>query len=57
MMATQFRLSIAIPIHNEESVLPELLARLRAVLDALPDGPHEMVFRSEGTRLNSSHRR
>jgi hypothetical protein len=37
-MATEFRLSVAVPIHNEESVLPELLMRLRAVLDGLRAG-------------------
>jgi glycosyltransferase involved in cell wall biosynthesis len=44
-----FRLSVAIPLHNEESVLPELLKRLQAVLDALPGGPHEIVFVDDGS--------
>lgn len=48
-MATEFRLSVAIPIHNEESVLPELLMRLRAVLDGVQGGPHEMVFVDDGS--------
>jgi polyisoprenyl-phosphate glycosyltransferase len=48
-MATEFRLSVAIPIHNEESVLLELLARLRAVLDGLQGGPHEIVFVDDGS--------
>ncbi len=48
-MATGFRLSVAIPVHNEESVLPELFRRLRAVLDALPGGPHEMLFVDDGS--------
>ena len=48
-MATEFRLSVAVPIHNEESVLPELLTRLRAVLDGLPGGPHEIVFVDDGS--------
>ena len=48
-MATGFRLSVAIPVHNEETVLPELLCRLRAVLDALPGGPHEMLFVDDGS--------
>jgi glycosyltransferase involved in cell wall biosynthesis len=43
------RLSVAIPIHNEESVLPELLSRLRAVLNGLSGGPHEMVFVDDGS--------
>ena len=44
-----FRLSVAIPVHNEEAVLPELLRRLRAVLDQVPGGPHEMVFVDDGS--------
>jgi dolichol-phosphate mannosyltransferase len=48
-MATGFRLSVAIPIHNEESVLPELLKRLGGVLDSMPGGPHEMVFVDDGS--------
>jgi len=44
------RLSVAIPMHNEEQVLPELLDRLRAVLDALPGGPHEMILVDDGSR-------
>ena len=48
-MATGFRLSVAIPIHNEESALPELLRRLRVVLDNVPGGPHEIVFVDDGS--------
>jgi polyisoprenyl-phosphate glycosyltransferase len=48
-MTTGVRLSIAIPIHNEESILPELLRRLKAVLDELANGPHEMVFVDDGS--------
>lgn len=48
-MASGFRLSVAIPLHNEESVLPELLRRLGVVLDNLPGGPHEMVFVDDGS--------
>ncbi|HKN24848.1 MAG TPA: glycosyltransferase family 2 protein [Candidatus Acidoferrum sp.] len=48
-MATGFRLSVAIPIHNEESVLPELVQRLRAVLDGVAGGPHEIVFVDDGS--------
>ena len=48
-IVTGFRLSVAIPVHNEESVLPELLQRLRSVLDSLPDGPHEMLFVDDGS--------
>jgi glycosyltransferase involved in cell wall biosynthesis len=48
-MSPPFRLSIAIPLHNEESVLPELLRRTRAVLDQIPGGPHEIVFVDDGS--------
>jgi glycosyltransferase involved in cell wall biosynthesis len=48
-MARGVHLSVAIPVHNEESVLPELLQRLQLVLDALPGGPHEVVFVDDGS--------
>ena len=48
-MAAGFCLSVAIPVHNEVGVLPELLKRLGAVLDDLPGGPHEMVFADDGS--------
>jgi dolichol-phosphate mannosyltransferase len=41
--------SVAVAVHNEEAVFPELVARLSAVLDALPGGPHEMVFVDDGS--------
>lgn len=44
------RVSVAIPVFNEEAVLPELLRRLGAVLDGLPGGPHEVVFVDDGSR-------
>lgn len=44
------RISVAVPIHNEELVLPELLDRITAVLDVLPDGPHETIFVDDGSR-------
>ena len=43
------RLSIAIPVFNEEQVVPELLARLRRVLNDIPGGPHELVFVDDGS--------
>jgi dolichol-phosphate mannosyltransferase len=48
-MCAGIRLSVAIPVHNEESVLPELLRRLRKVLEGLPGGPHEIVFVDDGS--------
>ena len=48
-MSNAFRLSVAIPVYNEESVLPELLRRLGAVLDQIQGGPHEMVFVDDGS--------
>ena len=48
-MDNGFRLSVAIPVHNEESILPELLHRLQAVLDRMPGGPHEMLFVDDGS--------
>lgn len=43
------RVSLAIPVFNEESVLPELLRRTGAVLDSLPGGPHEIVLANDGS--------
>src|SRR5215470_18447557 len=48
-MGQTFRLSVAIPVHNEEVVLPELLKRVRSVLDQIPGGPHEVVFADDGS--------
>jgi len=43
------KVSISIPLYNEEQVLPELLRRSLAVLDELPGGPHEMVCVNDGS--------
>jgi polyisoprenyl-phosphate glycosyltransferase len=48
-MSAGIRLSVAIPVHNEETVLPELLLRVQRVLDGLPFGPHEIVFVDDGS--------
>jgi polyisoprenyl-phosphate glycosyltransferase len=48
-MNPAFRLSIAIPVHNEETVLPELLRRTGAVLDRVASGPHEILFVDDGS--------
>ena len=49
-MSPAFRLSVAIPLHNEEAGIHELLRRLGAVLDSIPGGPHEMVLVDDGSR-------
>jgi dolichol-phosphate mannosyltransferase len=43
------RVSVAIPIYNEESVLPELYRRVRDVLTELPGDGHEIVFVDDGS--------
>lgn len=43
------RVSLAIPVHNEQAVVAELLRRVRAVLDGLPGGPHSAVFVDDGS--------
>jgi polyisoprenyl-phosphate glycosyltransferase len=48
-MRQEFCLSIAIPMHNEASALPELLSRTRNVLDKLPGGPHQLLFVDDGS--------
>lgn len=48
-MTEPFRLSVGIPLHNEEAVLPELLRRTLAVLDMVPGGPHELILVDDGS--------
>lgn len=43
------RISVAIPLHDEELVFSELLQRVRAVLDGLAGGPHEIVLVDDGS--------
>lgn len=43
------RVSVAIPVYNEEAVVPELLRRTRAVLDGIPGGPHQIVVVDDGS--------
>jgi glycosyltransferase involved in cell wall biosynthesis len=43
------RLSVAIPLYNEQEVLPELLRRVGAVLDGIPGGPHEILIVDDGS--------
>ena len=48
-LGSGFRLSVAIPVYNEQSVLPELYRRLKEVLDQIPGGQHEIVFVDDGS--------
>ncbi len=43
------RLSVGIPVFNEQDVIPELLVRLFRVLDAVAGGPHEVIFVDDGS--------
>ncbi|MEX0837851.1 MAG: glycosyltransferase family 2 protein [Gemmatimonadota bacterium] len=44
------RVSVAIPLYEEEEGLPELLRRLTAVVDRLPGEGHEMIFVDDGSK-------
>jgi polyisoprenyl-phosphate glycosyltransferase len=43
------RVSVAVPVYNEEAVVPLLLQRIKTVLDGLPGGPHELVLVDDGS--------
>lgn len=43
------RVSLVIPVYNEESVIPELIRRSILVLDEMPSGPHELIFTDDGS--------
>lgn len=43
------KVSLVIPVYNEESVIAELLRRTASVLDDIPSGPHEMIFADDGS--------
>jgi dolichol-phosphate mannosyltransferase len=46
---SDMRVTVAIPLFNEEENFPELHHRVGAVLDQVPGGPHEMVFVDDGS--------
>src|SRR5262249_26113835 len=52
-LSPTFVLSVAVPVFNEQSVLPQFLARVCAVLDQVPGGPHEILFVNDGSFDNS----
>jgi polyisoprenyl-phosphate glycosyltransferase len=43
------RVSLAIPVYNEEAIVPELLRRTSCILDHIPGGPHEIVLVDDGS--------
>lgn len=43
------RVSLAIPVYNEETIVPELVRRTTAVLDGIPGGPHEILVVDDGS--------
>lgn len=49
MTTTSRRLSVAIPVFNEEGNVTELVRRVMAVLDTVPGGPHELVLVDDGS--------
>jgi glycosyltransferase involved in cell wall biosynthesis len=48
-MTAGFRLSVVVPLHNEEANIPVLLQRTGAVLDGIPGGPHELLLVDDGS--------
>ena len=48
-MRTAPRISVAIPVFNEEDTIPELVRRVGATLEGLPGGPHEILFVDDGS--------
>src|SRR5437867_5226810 len=48
-MSMPLHLSVAVPVHNEEAVLPELLRRMRHVLDNIPGGPDGLMCIGDGS--------
>jgi len=44
------RISVVIPVYEEEEIIPELLRRVLAVLSDRPGGPHELVLVDDGSR-------
>ncbi len=48
MSSTSRKLSVVVPVHNEEAMLSEMTTTLRAVLDAL-DMEYEIIFIDDGS--------
>ena len=49
VVSKALKVSIAIPVYNEETIVEELLRRCLAVLDSMPYGPHEIVLVDDGS--------
>src|SRR5271155_1604550 len=49
IVAEPIRVSLAIPVYNEEAVVPEVVRRTTSALDGIPGGPHEIVFVDDGS--------
>jgi polyisoprenyl-phosphate glycosyltransferase len=49
VMSRPIHLSVAVPLYNEESVLSELLRRLRKILESVAGGPHEILLVDDGS--------
>jgi glycosyltransferase involved in cell wall biosynthesis len=43
------RVSVAVPLFNEEETIAELLGRVTAVLDQVSGGPHEVILVDDGS--------
>ena len=43
------RVSVAVPVYNEEANVVELVRRIAAVLDQVPGGPHQLLFVDDGS--------
>ena len=48
-MSAPPRVSVAVPLYNEEAGVAELLRRVGDVLSAVPGGPHEIVVVDDGS--------
>ncbi len=49
-MTAPFRLSVLVPVHNEDANIPALLQRTLAVLDNTEGGPHELLLVDDGSK-------
>jgi polyisoprenyl-phosphate glycosyltransferase len=43
------RVSVVVPVFNEEKTIGELLARIRSTLAAIGEGPHEIILVDDGS--------